>query len=343
MSIRTIFFMALGLFLLYGLFTIGFPFLLALLCVILLEPIVEYIVKKFKISRTFTSVIISSIFSLLFFVAMILLVSKAAREIVGMSSSVIRVLKQMAGNIDFYSNKTQNIFLALPPEFQAGLNQLLSSLLDSLQGIFGILAGYSLNIATAIPNLFIETIVFFIAFFIISFTLPNINKGFLSFFDPSTHKRVQLVMKNLYKAVIGFIRGQIIISILIFIVTSAGFHFLKVKYAFATALLVTLIDFLPIVGAGTVMMPMAIYNLFQGNNYLALGLIIHYGLLIVLRRVLEPKIIGDAMGIGALSALASMYIGFKLTGLIGLILGPTVVIVFHALVKEEVIKINIKF
>lgn len=343
MSIRTIFFMALGLFLLYGLFTIGFPFLLALLFVILLEPLVKYIGKRMKISRNFSAIIVSTLFSIVILLSLILLFSKAAKEIVGLSISLIKVLKQMAANADFYSTKTETLFLSLPPEFQAGFNQLIKTLIDSLQGLVGIIASYSLNIATAIPNFLIESIVFFIAFFIISFTLPNIKQGFLTFFDPSTHKQVKLVMQNLYNAVIGFIRGQVVISILIFFVTALGFYFLKVKYALATALLVTIVDFLPIVGAGTVIIPMAVYSLAQGNSFLGLGLFLQYGFLVVLRRILEPKIIGDAMGIGALSALVSMYIGFKLTGLIGLLLGPTVVIVYCALVREEVIKINIKF
>jgi len=343
MSIRTIFFMGFGLFLLYGLFTIGFPFLLALLFVILLEPIVQFIIKLFKLSRPVSAIIVSSLFSLIVFLSFILLIVKAARELSGLSSSMVKILKQMAGNVDFYSNKTETLFMSIPPEYQAGLSQLLKSLLESLQGLISGLAGYSLDIAAAIPSLLIETIVFFIAFYIISFTLPNIKAGFLSLFDPGTHKRVELVMHSLYKAVIGFIRGQVLISILIFLVTALGFYFLKVKYALAVALLVTLVDFLPILGAGSVIIPMAIYNFAQESSLLGMGLLIHYGFLVVLRRVLEPKILGDAMGIGALSALVSMYVGYKLTGLIGLILGPTVVIVYYALVREGIIKINIKF
>ncbi|NLT95341.1 MAG: sporulation integral membrane protein YtvI [Clostridia bacterium] len=343
MSIRTIFFMALGLLLLYGLFTVGFPFLLALLVVVLQEPIVQFINKKLRLSRPISAILVSSLFTVLFFLILILLISKATRELVGLSSSVIRIIREVAGNIDLLTMKTVTLFLSIPPQFQAGLKELLYSALNSIQTIVGTIAGYSLNIAAALPSLFIETIVFFIAFYIISFSLPNIKQGFLSFFDPSTHARVETVMDNLYKAVIGFIRGQIIISILIFTVTAVGFYLLKVKYALTTALVVTLVDFLPIFGAGSVIVPMAIYDFFKGELVLCIGLLVLYGLLIVLRRSLEPKILGDAMGISALGTLASMYVGFELTGPIGLILGPSVLIVYTALVKEGVIKINIKF
>ena len=109
---------------------------------------------------------------------------------------------------------------------------------------------------------------------------------------------------------------------------------MEVRFALTTALVVTLVDFLPIFGAGSVIVPMAIYDFVKGEVFLSIGLLVLYGLLIVLRRSLEPKILGDAMGIGALSTLVSMYIGFELTGLIGLILGPSVVIVYTALVRE---------
>jgi len=343
MSIRTIFFMAFGLFLLYGLFTIGFPFLLALLFVVLLEPIVQYLIKFFKISRPISAVIVSSLFSLLVFLSLILLISKAAKEAVGLSGSIMKILRQMATDADVYIAQTEIFFRSIPPEYQESLSQVLRNLLEALQGLLGNLAGYSINIASAIPYLLIETLVFFIAFYIISFSLPNIKKGFLSLFDPSTHHRIDIVMGNLYKAVIGFIRGQFIISILIFFVTSLAFYVLKVKYVLATALLVTFVDILPVFGAGSVIVPMAIYNFVEAQPLLGIGLLIQYGFLIVLRRILEPKILGDAMGIGALSALVSMYIGFKLTGFIGLILGPTVIIIYQALVNEGVIKINIKF
>jgi sporulation integral membrane protein YtvI len=335
--------MAFGLFLLYGLFTIGFPFLLALLIVILLEPLVQLIVKKLKVKRFVSSLIVSLLFSFIFLLSFVLIILKASKEAVGLASFLLKIIKQMAANAEVYSNKTEILFKSIPPEFQAGFTQLLKALLESLQGLLSNLAGYSIDIATTIPNFLIETIIFFIAFYIISFTLPDIKKSFLGFFDQSTHHRVEILMNNLYKAVIGFIRAQVIISVLIFLFTALGFYILKVKYVLATALVVTIVDFLPILGAGSVIVPMSIYNFSKGNSLLALGLLIHYSFLIIFRRVAEPKILGDAVGISALSALISMYIGYKLVGFIGLIMGPTVVIIYQALVKEGIIRIKIKF
>ena len=88
---------------------------------------------------------------------------------------------------------------------------------------------------------------------------------------------------------------------------------------------------------------MSIYHFIIGESFTSIGLLILYGTLIVFRRIAEPKILGDAIGIGAFSTLASMYLGFKLTGFIGIFMGPAVVIIFKALLNEDIIKINIKF
>jgi len=343
MSISSIFYMGLGLFLLYGLFTVGFPFLLALLLVVLMEPIVQFLIKKLKISRPISSIIISSLFSLLFFLSFILIIFKATKEAVGLSDFLLKLIKQIAANIEHFTNKTTLLFKSIPLEYQAGITQVLKALVETLQSSLSSLAEYSINMATTIPNFFIQIIFFFIAFYIISFKLPEMKNNFLSIFDRSSHHRVEILMANLYNAVIGFIRAQLIISVLIFIVTTVGFYILGVKYVLATALVVTIVDFLPILGAGSVMVPMAVYNFLTGNPLIGFGLLTLYGILIVFRRITEPKILGDAIGISALSTLISMYLGFKLVGFIGLIMGPTVVILYQALIQEGVIKINIKF
>ncbi|MFZ5944593.1 MAG: sporulation integral membrane protein YtvI [Bacillota bacterium] len=343
MSIRTLFFMGLGLFLLYGFFTIGFPFLLALLFVILLEPVTQLVIRYLKIRRPLSSIFVSTIFTLTFFLGFILIILKASREAVGLTSFLLANLKHMANNAENFSIKTELWFRTMSPEFQNGFTQLLQGLLETLQGLISNVAGYSLDIAAAIPNILIETLIFFIAFYIISYTLPDIKEGFLNFFDRSTHHRVKLLMESLYRAVIGFIRAQVIISILIFIVTAVGLYMLDVKYALATALAITIVDFLPIFGTGSIIIPMSIYALFTGSSMTAIGLLALYGFLIVLRRIAEPKILGDAIGISPLSALVSMYVAFKLVGFIGLFMGPTVIIIYQALVKEGILKIKIKF
>ena len=121
-----------------------------------------------------------------------------------------------------------------------------------------------------------------------------------------------------------------------------GLLIIGIKFPLATAGLITAVDILPIFGTGSVMVPLAIFYIISGNYFIAFGLLILYGILFAFRRIIEPKILGDAIGIGALSALASMYICFKLVGVVGLFLGPAIIILINALISADILKIKIK-
>ncbi|MNI88733.1 hypothetical protein D3C73_1460600 [compost metagenome] len=102
------------------------------------------------------------------------------------------------------------------------------------------------------------------------------------------------------------------------------------------------VDLLPVLGTGSVIVPWAIYNMIAGDPRTAIGLLILFIGITVFRRIIEPKIVGDAVGIGALSTLVSLYVGYELVGVIGLFLGPVVVIIYTAMKDAEIIQINIK-
>ncbi|NLW25219.1 MAG: sporulation integral membrane protein YtvI [Clostridia bacterium] len=343
MSLQHLIYIGLGLLLIYGLFTVGLPFLLALFLVVLLEPLVQILAKKLKINRPISAIIVSFTFTFVFFLSFFLVILQASKEAVGLSVFLVKLIKRMAANIEVFINNAEVFIQSLTPEYQAGISQVLEASVNTLQGFFASLAEFSIYIAATIPNFFLETLIFFIAFYIISFKLPDLKKGFLSLFDESTHTKVEKLMNTLYRAVIGFIGAQIVISILIFIITTVGLSILKIRYAIATALLITIVDILPILGTGSVLIPMSIYHFILGDSFTSIGLLILYGTLVVFRRIVEPKILGDAIGIGAFSTLVSMYLGFKFVGFIGIFMGPAVIIIFKALLNEEIIKINIKF
>ncbi len=342
MSLKTIFYSALGLFLLYGLFTLGLPFLLALLLSLLLEPLIQYLSHKTGFKRIYSAFLVCTVFVIFVIGIGYIIIAKVSKEIVGLAKTLLIFIKKAHG-LEWLNDRTHHLFQSLPPEYQTSLDQIFSGLLEALQGMIGQIAEIFFNIAKKLPNVFLEILIVFIALYLISLNFPRLKHKFMQFFDPEVHGRVEIVLKNLHHAVLGFVRAQVIISILIYFVVFLGFLVLGVSYPSATALLVTIVDILPVLGTGSVIIPMSIYEYMTGHYFQSIGLLIHYAIIITFRRIVEPKIMANAMGIGALSALISMYIGFKLTGFIGLILGPSVVIFFQALVQVGIIKIKIKF
>lgn len=343
MSTKSLIFSALLLFLLYGLFTVGFPLLLAFLLAFLLEPTIIFFSKKAKIKRNYSSILICTLFIIFVLGTGYLLVAKVSREIAGLSSFLISLTSDIENNFTLLYTKYEHIFQSLPLGYQTSIQQLSNGLLELLQGAVGQIATVFFNLAKQVPNILIDLLIITIGLYLISLSLPNMKRNFLQFFAVEDQNRVELVLEKLQKAIFGFIRAQLIISFIIFWVVFIGFLILKIKYASATALIITIVDILPILGTGSIIIPMSIYQFLSGNLFLGVCLLIHYGTIVAVRRIIEPKILGESIGISALSTLVSMYIGIKLTGFIGLFLGPAVIIIFQAMLKVGILKINIKF
>ena len=114
-----------------------------------------------------------------------------------------------------------------------------------------------------------------------------------------------------------------------------GLFLLKIKYAPFIALIIALVDVLPVIGTGTVMIPWAVLSVFLGNNRLALGLAVLYVIIVIVRNFLEPKIISTQIGMNPLFTLLAMFVGLKVLGFWGLILFPIILIVVIRYYKDE--------
>jgi sporulation integral membrane protein YtvI len=150
------------------------------------------------------------------------------------------------------------------------------------------------------------------------------------------------LLNNLKKSIFGFLRSQFILSALTYIISLIGLLVLNVKYPLAIALLIIIVDIMPILGTGSVLVPWGGYLMLTGNLYVGVGLIVLFLVITVFRRIVEPKILGDSVGIGSLSALISLYVGFKLVGVIGVFIGPLVVIIYMAARKAGLFQMKFK-
>ena len=114
-----------------------------------------------------------------------------------------------------------------------------------------------------------------------------------------------------------------------------GFLLLRVEYVFLLALLVALLDFLPIFGVGTVLLPWGIFSLLVGNTALGVGLLVLYVVITVLRQAIEPHFVGKSLGLHPILMLVAIYAGIKLLGIVGFLAGPLLAIIIKAVLERE--------
>ena len=124
------------------------------------------------------------------------------------------------------------------------------------------------------------------------------------------------------------------IMIIIFAILFVFFYFIGVEYAALLALITSILDFLPFIGTGTVIMPWALYSVITGKYGTAVILVIAYLVTMLARRLLEPKLVGDSIGLSPFYTLISMFIGYRLMGMLGLILGIPIGMILKVFYEE---------
>lgn len=142
----------------------------------------------------------------------------------------------------------------------------------------------------------------------------------------SIHFAKNAILSNFYK----MFRGYFLIMLITFLELFVGLSVLKLKYALVTAALISVIDILPVLGSGTVLIPWAVFCALSGNMRLATGLTVMYLIITAIRNYIEPKIIGNRVGVHPLIMLATAFAGLKLFGAGGILLLP----IFAVIVKS---------
>ncbi|MFK7695968.1 sporulation integral membrane protein YtvI [Paenibacillus sp. HJGM_3] len=338
--------LALGLGALYLLFTVGSPFLLAIVAALFLEPLIVPMSKLFHIGRVTASAIVCTLFTLVLFGLAYLLGAQMVEQLVDFWEQAPRYFSEANRYIQDATERTQLFYNSLPSDFaeriQTGIESGVKAATESLNGIMRGISGYFINFAKFIPNFFIFFIVFLVALYLFSFSLPQLKAAFLSMFEEKSQSKVDEVLQSLRSSVFGFLRAQIILSAMTYVIAMSGLLILNVDYPLAISLLIVVVDILPILGVGSALVPWALYSFIAGDTFLAIGLIVLFAVITVIRRIVEPKVLGDAVGISALAALISLYVGFKLFGVMGLFLGPIIVIIYQAMRKVGLMQFKIK-
>ena len=330
----------------YRIFPHFTPFILAYFTALLLDPLVIWFRKNFKLKLmgavTITYFIFLSGITLLGY----FIINKVYVQLVGLLVFIQNNSSKIQAWILELSRDIQSSIRLLPYETAAQINSVIINAINDLANLNLVsqLGSYTISLSTAIPNLFFIVLIYLISVYLFGMQLDNIHQRFYSFFKDSSKKKVLYIIGDLKNATFGFLKAQVILSLVTFILAFIGLTILKVNYAALLSLLIVLVDILPVLGVGSALTPWIIVAALQGNLYLSVGLAILLMVIIIVRRVIEPKILGERIGLGALATLVSIWIGFKVLGILGVFLLPLAFIFYKALVKVGVLKIDrIKF
>ena len=175
------------------------------------------------------------------------------------------------------------------------------------------------NVAKRIPSVLIATIVTFISAYFFIAERDEVIEWAKKVSPEPIVRRMSMVIDNLKFAVGGYFKAQFKIMGVVCLILVIGFVILKVHFYFLLALLIAFLDFLPFFGTGTALIPWALYKLLVKDYRMSVGLIILYGVTQLVRQLIQPKLVGDSMGMRPLPTLLFLYIGYKAGGIFGMI------------------------
>lgn len=143
------------------------------------------------------------------------------------------------------------------------------------------------------------------------------------------------ILKDTKKGIEGYFKAQIILMIMTFIIFSIGFVIIDAPYSLLIAFIIAILDILPVIGSGVIMIPWTVISLISGNSDLALGLAIVYVVATLIRQIIEPKIMGDKIGVRPLYTFIATIVGMMVFGPIGVILGPLIAVVIKSITGNK--------
>lgn len=301
------------------------PLIIAWIIAMMANPLVRFLEKRIKIMRKHGSAIvivlvIVAISGLLYAVtaALFTQVSSMFETLPGIYENVMDNLQQFAFSLhekyDIIPANIKNFF----SDNESKINEYIMAALNSLSTSPVSAVG---SVASSIVDTFIISILtLMIAYF---FTAGNdkIKSVVKKCMPVGISDSIEIIKNTVFIAIGGYLKACFQIMIVMFIILLLFFLVMKVDYAVPVALITAILDFLPFIGTGTVLMPWAVYSVITGEYLKALALVMAYLVTMIVRRLLEPKLVGDSIGMSPFLTLISMFIGYRLTGMIGLIIG----------------------
>ncbi|MDO5096942.1 MAG: sporulation integral membrane protein YtvI [Peptostreptococcaceae bacterium] len=304
------------------------PFVIGWIIASLANPLVRYLESKFKFNRKVMSilaiVLLVSLLSMILYFAISKLVSEAtafASQIPSMYAGIKADFDAIQHNIELFLSKA-------PADTHDAIIDFINNLSSAVLG-FGEKIGTPTieaagNFAKNIPNILIAMLLTIMSAYFILSDKENISKWMKSFIPDRQKGKFKRYTQGINNIFAGYLKAQFIIMGIVGIVLFIGLFFLGVKFALLLSVLIALLDFLPFFGTGTALCPWALFHLLSGDTKMAGGLIVIYVLSQLARRIVEPKVLGQTIGLNPLMTMILMYVGFKLFGVLGLILSAPV-------------------
>ena len=311
-----------GVFFVFRLAFFLLPFLIAFALSSLMEPVIKFFTNKLHISRKIVApvalLLLLAIIALLTILGVLRLIDEIKNLILVAPGFLSRVYTQILELM----NKSSEYIEWLPEEITANLGSVISNLSNTITNFGKTIVKGAFVTAISLPEAIIFTIITSLATFFMMKDRHKIASALRHQLPESWVNRLLAIKNDLFSAIFGYLRAAMIIMVITFTELLIGLSIIGVEYSLLLAVVIAVIDALPVLGAGSVLIPWSVYSFVTGDIRMGVSILILYVVVLVIRQTVEPKIVGHQIGVYPLLTLLAMYAGLKLIGFAGLIIGP---------------------
>lgn len=314
------------------------PFIIGWIIALIAGPMVRFLEKKLKIRRKAGSAFVIIAVIGLVVLAGYLIVSNLVRELAGFINDLPQMWDSLQEDFNAISKNLSVIYDKLPVNIQNTIDNIAASASDIAGDFIGKLSSPTIaavgNFAKQLPTFIIGLIMCLLSSYLFVAEKEQIAQAMNKYMPEELLYRLSLMKRSLVKAVGGYFKAQIKIEIWIYLLLLIGFLILGVDYAPLIALGIAILDFLPFFGTGTAMVPWAVVKFLSADYIMTIALLVIWGISQLVRQIIQPKIVGDSVGVPPLPTLFLLYIGYMVGGVVGMIVAVPIGIILFTMYEE---------
>lgn len=329
-----------------------FPFVFAAALSVFLQRPIKAITKKLHIKAH------SAVSIILVLLIVVIILGTAAGLLFALGSELKEFFTYMFSNISSLSELidavevfVMDLLVKLPKGISDALGAYVVDFFDKIgtesmgidMSVLSAPISGAWNVVKGIPSLFLTLLVTVVSCVFMTADYEVIKKMILGFFGAKNQEKIVNTKRTITKGISKLFKAYATLMLITFLEMSIGLSFMKLigvykgSYIAIIAFVTCIVDIIPVLGTGTIILPWAVYSFISGNVGLGIGLIILYAVITVLRQIIEPKLVANQVGLPAIVTIAAMFLGARLFGAFGIIILPLTVIILKLMYDEGVI------
>lgn len=314
------------------------PLIMGYIICLILSPMANLLHRRLRFPRPLASVV--SIAFMIFVISSlgISIVSKIMAEAKAFMENSPELINSIVQTIRSMQNNIMDYLDILPDSFKENSDKLFESALEAVTGMLGtgVKVG-SVGAMKFLPNTLFVTLLGLICSFFLLNDRKKVDRFIIRQLPASVRRNMRVAKKGVLNAIGGYIKAECTLMCIVAVICVVGLMILGSPYALLLGILISVVDALPVFGSGAILWPWCVYSLIVGNYRMAVGIAIIDIIVIITRQILEPRILGDHIGLHPIATLMSIFIGLKIFGIFGFIIGPVILVTIKAMQESDLL------